>query len=135
MVSANIVFMMASYAIPQGIVAYRGRSSILPARNFDLGKFGLPINIISCVWVGFLAVVACVPTVRPISISNMNWVRYEAIEKLLTLKINVNLNSEQRGHSYHHYLHPVGVALQAATVIQRSETTSAIGRARSRPGI
>ncbi|KAK7226585.1 hypothetical protein V2G26_014588 [Clonostachys chloroleuca] len=74
MVSANIVFMMASYAIPQGIVAYRGRSSILPARNFDLGKFGLPINIISCVWVGFLAVVACVPTVRPISISNMNWV-------------------------------------------------------------
>ncbi|CAH0028689.1 unnamed protein product [Clonostachys rhizophaga] len=74
MVSANIVFMMASYAIPQGIVAYRGRSSVLPARNFHLGKFGLPINIISCIWVGFLAAVACVPTVRPVSVSNMNWV-------------------------------------------------------------
>ncbi|CAG9970781.1 unnamed protein product [Clonostachys byssicola] len=74
MVSANIVFMMVSYVIPQGIAAYRGRSNVLPARNFDLGKFGLPINVISCIWVGFLAVVACVPTVRPVSLSNMNWV-------------------------------------------------------------
>ncbi|CAH0049931.1 unnamed protein product [Clonostachys solani] len=74
MVSANIVFMMASYAIPQGIAAYRGRSSVLPPRNFDLGKLGLPVNVISCIWVGFLAVVACVPIARPVSLSNMNWV-------------------------------------------------------------
>jgi hypothetical protein len=135
MVSANIVFMMASYVIPQGIAAYRGRSSVLPARNFDLGKFGLPINAISCIWFGFLAVVACAPTVRPVSLSNMNWVRYEAIEELPTPKIKVNLKSNQCGHSLYRCLHCIGLALLAATDIQGSETMSASRRARSRPGI
>ncbi|ETS79646.1 hypothetical protein PFICI_09499 [Pestalotiopsis fici W106-1] len=74
MVSANIVFMMTSYVVPQGIVAWRGRSRVLPARHFELGNWGLVINITSCVWVIFLDIVACFPINRPVTAANMNYV-------------------------------------------------------------
>ncbi|KAE8421593.1 amino acid/polyamine transporter I [Aspergillus pseudocaelatus] len=74
MVSANIVFMMTSYVIPQGILAWRGRSTVLPGRPFDLGKWGQLVNVTSCLWVAFLDVVACFPTTLPVTASNMNWV-------------------------------------------------------------
>ncbi|KAI0427457.1 amino acid/polyamine transporter I [Xylaria sp. FL1042] len=74
MVNANIVFMMTSYAIPQGIIAWRGRSETLPARHFDLGNWGFLINVTSCLWVCFISIVACFPIDLPITISNMNWV-------------------------------------------------------------
>lgn len=73
MVSANIVFMMASYVIPQGIMIFRGRH-VLPERPFDLGIWGLFVNVASCLWVSLLSIVACVPTSLPITITNMNWV-------------------------------------------------------------
>ncbi|KAI0813721.1 amino acid/polyamine transporter I [Xylaria sp. FL0064] len=74
MVSANIVFMMTSYVIPQGIIAWRGRSETLPARPFDLGSWGIIINVTSCLWVCFINIVACFPIDLPVTISNMNWV-------------------------------------------------------------
>ncbi|RAH57479.1 amino acid transporter [Aspergillus piperis CBS 112811] len=74
MVSANIVFMMTSYVIPQGIAVWRGRSSVLPIRHFNLGIWGSFVNITSCVWVCFLDIVACFPIIRPVTAANMNWV-------------------------------------------------------------
>jgi choline transport protein len=75
MVGANVVFMMTSYVIPQGIVAWRGRSAVFPKRHFDLGRWGVIVNIIACLWAVFLDVVACIPMTVPVTRTNMNWVR------------------------------------------------------------
>lgn len=75
MVGANVVFMMTSYVIPQGIIAWRGRSNVLPERHYNLGSWGIVVNIVACLWAVFLDVVACIPTTLPVTTSNMNWVR------------------------------------------------------------
>ncbi|KAJ5175040.1 uncharacterized protein N7482_000917 [Penicillium canariense] len=74
MVGASIVFMTTSYVIPQGILAWRGREKILPARHLNLGKFGLPLNVLSCVWVAFVDILYCFPTTYPVTVENMNWI-------------------------------------------------------------
>ncbi|KAI1622209.1 amino acid transporter [Exophiala viscosa] len=74
MVGANIVFMMTSYVIPQGILAWRGRAAVLPERHLNLGRWGIVVNVVSCVWCVFLDVVACIPVTRPVTTTNMNWV-------------------------------------------------------------
>lgn len=81
MVSANVVFMLTSYVIPQAIMAYRGRARALSAdRHLNLGdRGGLAVNVISVLWVSFVDVIACLPTVRPVTRTNMNWVRYDEI--------------------------------------------------------
>ena len=69
--------MTTSYVIPQGILAWRGREKILPARRgMNLGKFGLPLNILSCVWVVFVDVMYCFPNTYPVNLENLNWIRY-----------------------------------------------------------
>jgi choline transport protein len=73
-VGASIVFMTTSYVIPQGILAWRGREKVLPARHMNLGKLGLPVNILSCVWVVFVDVLYCFPVTYPVTTENMNWI-------------------------------------------------------------
>ena len=75
MVGAAIVFMTTSYVIPQGILAYRGRDKVLPNRIWDLGKWGLPINVLACLWVDFIDIIYCIPTAYPVTTENMNWIR------------------------------------------------------------
>jgi choline transport protein len=86
MVGATIVFMTTSYVIPQGILAWRGRDKILPPRALNLGKWGLPLNVLACVWVAFIDVVYCIPTAYPVTLENMNWIRYvpEPCKKMLS---------------------------------------------------
>lgn len=74
-VGACIVFMTTSYVVPQGILAWRGREKVLPKRHMDLGKFGLPLNVLACVWVVFVDVLYCFPTAYPVTTENMNWIR------------------------------------------------------------
>ncbi|KIW10678.1 hypothetical protein PV08_11642 [Exophiala spinifera] len=74
MVGACIVFMTTSYVLPQGILAWRGRDKILPPRSLDLGKFGLPLNVLACVWVVFIDIIYCIPTSYPVTTTNMNWI-------------------------------------------------------------
>ncbi len=75
MVSANVIFMMTSYVIPQAILVCRGRSTVLPKRHYDLGRWGAVINMIACLWAILLDVVACIPMTVPVTLANMNWVR------------------------------------------------------------
>ncbi|KIW66840.1 hypothetical protein, variant 1 [Phialophora macrospora] len=74
MVGACIVFQTTSYIVPQGILAWRGRDKVLPPRALNLGKFGLPLNIIACVWVVFIDIIFCIPVFRPVTVENMNWI-------------------------------------------------------------
>ncbi|KAL1895024.1 hypothetical protein Sste5346_005444 [Sporothrix stenoceras] len=74
MVSANILFLQTTCAIPQAIVLWRGRDNVLPERWFNLGRFGAPINVIAVAWVLFVDVIACFPTAMPVTPSNMSYV-------------------------------------------------------------
>jgi choline transport protein len=74
MVSANILFLQTTCAIPQAIVLWRGRDRVLPERWFNLGRYGFPINIVAVAWVLFVDVIACFPTAMPVTPSNMSYV-------------------------------------------------------------
>lgn len=74
MVGAAIVFLQTSCVLPQAIVLWRGRNKVLPPRYFDLGRFGPYVNGIAILWVAFLDVIYCLPSVRPVTKTNMNYV-------------------------------------------------------------
>lgn len=74
MVSAAIIFQQTSCIIPQAIVLYRGRDSVLPERYFNLGRFGPFINGTAVAWVTFLDILYCFPTAMPVTPQNMSYV-------------------------------------------------------------
>lgn len=74
MVSATIIFLQTSCALPQAILLLRGRSQTLPERCFSLGKFGFLINATAVAWVIFLDVIACFPVLLPVTPENMSYV-------------------------------------------------------------
>lgn len=75
MVSASVIFLVGSYVIPQAILVFSDRYSLLPPRPLDLGRFGYAVNLVSTVWVALLIVACCIPTEYPITRANMNYNR------------------------------------------------------------
>ncbi|EXJ86859.1 hypothetical protein A1O3_03813 [Capronia epimyces CBS 606.96] len=77
MVSASIIFIVGSYVVPQTMLLFRpkSRAQLLPARAFDLGRWGYPVNLVSTVCTAFLLVACCIPTEYPITVANMNYNR------------------------------------------------------------
>ncbi|ODV82734.1 hypothetical protein CANARDRAFT_204638 [[Candida] arabinofermentans NRRL YB-2248] len=67
------ILMFQSYVIPQGILLVRGRHLLPENRHFNLGKFGAPINFLSCVFIAVFTVFFCMPSARPVTAQNMNW--------------------------------------------------------------
>lgn len=45
----------------------------MPKGPFHLGKWGLPLNVISVAWACFFGVILCVPSVSPVTAETMNW--------------------------------------------------------------
>ncbi|KAI1623129.1 putative amino acid permease [Exophiala viscosa] len=75
-ISMSILSLNVTYAIPQGIVLWRGRDKVLPStRQFNLGKIIGPFCNIFCVlWVSLYTVLFCLPTFLPAEASDMNYV-------------------------------------------------------------
>ena len=74
-ISGGGVTLQVSYCIPILCVVCRGRS-ILPERpNFDLGKWGYAVNIISLLWSIIVVLFYVFPQFVPVvgEIANMNW--------------------------------------------------------------
>jgi len=65
MVTACIVLLYISYAIPVTCLLIRGRDSI-PHGPFWLGKFGLFANIVLLLWTVFTLVTYSFPVVMPV---------------------------------------------------------------------
>lgn len=65
MVTACIVLLYISYAIPVTCLLIRGRDSI-PHGFFWLGKFGLFANIVLLLWTLFTLVMYSFPVVMPV---------------------------------------------------------------------
>lgn len=75
MISALIIFLQTSCAIPQAILLFRGRSSVLPPRYFRITepRAGSP-NAVTVAWVLFTDVLACISVSHPVTLQNMNWI-------------------------------------------------------------
>ncbi|KAK5193991.1 hypothetical protein LTR92_006331 [Exophiala xenobiotica] len=75
-ISMSILSLNVTYAIPQGIVFFRGRDKVLPStRQFNLGKvFGPFCNIFCVCWVSLYTVLFCLPTFLPAEVKSMNYV-------------------------------------------------------------
>lgn len=73
-ISASILVMNLSYAIPQGILLYRGRKSLLPNRPYSLGVFGPFVNGFAVLWVALYVVLFCFPIQYPTTVQSMNYV-------------------------------------------------------------
>lgn len=75
-ISMSILSLNVTYAIPQGIVFFRGRKNVLPStRQFNLGEiFGPFCNIFCVIWVSLYTVLFCLPTFLPAEVEDMNYV-------------------------------------------------------------
>ncbi|KAK4497422.1 hypothetical protein PRZ48_011873 [Zasmidium cellare] len=75
MISALIVFLQTSCAIPQAILLVRGRSQVLPPRYFRIPEpWGYLTNAVAVAWVVFTDGLACIPVSYPVTLENMNWI-------------------------------------------------------------
>ena len=76
MVSASIIFLVGSYVLPQTMLLFNDREEVLPSRAFDLGRWGVAVNLTSTIWTFFLLIACCIPTEYPVTYTNMNYNRY-----------------------------------------------------------
>lgn len=74
-ISLNTAALMFTYQFSISCVIYRKiwYPKTLPARRWDLGRFGLPINIIGVLYCFFAMFWSFWPTELPITAENFNW--------------------------------------------------------------
>ncbi|KAG2199308.1 hypothetical protein INT47_012942 [Mucor saturninus] len=70
--SAAVISINVSYALPLLCRVIWSRHT-MPKGPFSLGKFGIPLNIISIIWACFFGVILCIPSVSPVAPETMNW--------------------------------------------------------------
>ena len=70
--SAAVISINISYGLPWFCRLIWVRND-MPKGPFSLGIFSIPLNIIAVLWVIFFSVILCVPSVSPVTASNMNW--------------------------------------------------------------
>ncbi|MCJ1264871.1 hypothetical protein MMC22_004746 [Lobaria immixta] len=73
MVTACIVLLYISYAIPVICLLIRGRNNIRHG-PFWMGPIGLLSNIVLLMWTAFTLIMYSFPSVRPVLPGNMNYV-------------------------------------------------------------
>lgn len=61
------------YLIPIICMAVHGRSKLPAKRPWNLGKLGLPLNLIAIVWLLFISITMLFPTLNPVDAGNMNY--------------------------------------------------------------
>lgn len=72
-ITSAIFLLNLSYAIPQMIVAIRGRDKCLPIRPLNLGSWGYICNVFAPLWICVMAVLVCFPPSLPVSVGSMNY--------------------------------------------------------------
>lgn len=72
-VTSAVLYLSITYAVPQGIIATRGRKTSLPTRSFDLGKVGYVCNYLAPLLVAVIGTFICFPPNLPVTTTNMNY--------------------------------------------------------------
>lgn len=103
MVTACIVLLYISYAVPVACLLIRGRASINHG-PFWLGNFGLAANYVLLAWTLFALVMYSFPAVMPVAPGNMNYVSavYGVVGILIAGDWVVRGRKSYRGQSQRH---------------------------------
>jgi choline transport protein len=72
-ITSAILLLNLSYAIPQAIIAIRGRSTCLPNRPLNLKFCGYLCNVFAPLWVTLMTILVCFPPGLPVSVGSMNY--------------------------------------------------------------
>lgn len=72
-VTGAVLYLNVTYAVPQGILATRGRKKCLPARSFNLGVIGVVCNFLTPLLVTVVGIFICFPPQLPVTVNNMNY--------------------------------------------------------------
>ena len=72
-VTSAVLYLNITYAIPQGLIAVRGRKNVLPEHPFDLGRMGYICNFLSPILVTVVGVLICFPPELPVTHHNINY--------------------------------------------------------------
>ena len=72
-ITSAVLYLNLTYAIPQALIAIRGRRNVLPNHPFDLGRIGYFCNFLSPVLVTVIGVLICFPPELPVTHSNINY--------------------------------------------------------------
>ena len=120
MVTACIVLLYISYAIPVTCLLIRGRDSI-PHGPFWLGPIGLVANIVLLAWTLFTLIMYSFPYAMPVAADNMNYISavYGVILVIIFTDWFVRGRKNYRGQEARH---------EAAEVIVRRESVGSIDR-------
>ena len=103
MVTACIVLLYISYAIPIVCLLVRGRNNIRHG-PFWLGSFGLVCNVILLAWTLFTLIMYSFPYARPVAASNMNYVSavYAVVIAIMSVDWFVRGRTSYRGQESRH---------------------------------
>lgn len=72
-ITSAVLYLNLTYAIPQALIAIRGRKNVLPDHPFDLGSIGYSCNFLSPILVTVVGVLVCFPPELPVTHSNINY--------------------------------------------------------------
>ena len=72
-VTSTVLYLNITYAVPQGLVAMRGRKNVLPDHPFDLGILGYICNFLSPILIIVVGVLVCFPPELPVTHQNINY--------------------------------------------------------------
>ena len=72
-ITSAVLYLNITYAVPQGLVALRGRKNVLPDHPFDLGSMGYVCNFLSPILVTVIGVLICFPPELPVTQQNINY--------------------------------------------------------------
>ena len=72
-ITSVVLYLNITYAIPQGLIAIRGRKKVLPDHPFDLGWMGYVCNFLSPILVAVVVVLICFPPELPVTHQNINY--------------------------------------------------------------
>ena len=72
-VTSAVLYSNITYAVPQALVAYRGRKNVLPDHPFDLGRVGYISNLMSPIIAAIVGVLICFPPQLPVTSNNVNY--------------------------------------------------------------
>ena len=72
-ITSAVLYLNITYAIPQGLIATRGRKNVLPDHPFDLGWMGYVCNFLSPILVAVVGALICFPPQLPVTRQNINY--------------------------------------------------------------
>lgn len=85
---AGAVCFFFSYGLPIWLLVARGRSVLPTKRYFNLGRAGVPLNILTIAWQLISIVFLCFPLYKPVTTTNMNWASVCAVVGLSLFVVN-----------------------------------------------